>query len=140
MLEKPDHEDADQDRPEQRRNGFERAEHVHHRFAAEDQVTERQQREVNKVRAQYLTECHFGLAQFQGRNDGDQFGQRSRCSYEGEPDNRARDSRSEEHTSELQSLMRNSYAVFCLKKKKYKHLYHLQNKYHYKTSNSKTIH
>src|SRR3546814_1009804 len=37
-----------------------------------------------------------------------------RDKYEGErpPD------RSEEHTSELQSLMRNSYAVFCLKKKK----------------------
>src|SRR3546814_16631246 len=30
-------------------------------------------------------------------------------------------SRSEEHTSELQSLMRISYAVFCLKKKKTKH-------------------
>src|SRR3546814_5727264 len=30
--------------------------------------------------------------------------------------------RSEEHTSELQSLMRNSYAVFCLKKKS-NHLY-----------------
>src|SRR3546814_5457587 len=29
-------------------------------------------------------------------------------------------SRSEEHTSELQSLMRISYAVFCLKKKKHK--------------------
>src|SRR3546814_9454865 len=29
--------------------------------------------------------------------------------------------RSEEHTSELQSLMRISYAVFCLKKKKEKH-------------------
>src|SRR3546814_8750170 len=29
----------------------------------------------------------------------------------------ARDMRSEEHTSELQSLMRISYAVFCLKKK-----------------------
>src|SRR3546814_3116001 len=28
------------------------------------------------------------------------------------------DIRSEEHTSELPSLMRNSYAVFCLKKKK----------------------
>src|SRR3546814_5982567 len=28
--------------------------------------------------------------------------------------------RSEEHTSELQSLMRISYAVFCLKKKKYR--------------------
>src|SRR3546814_3540787 len=27
--------------------------------------------------------------------------------------------RSEEHTSELQSLMRNSYAVFCLKKQKH---------------------
>src|SRR3546814_10295030 len=31
------------------------------------------------------------------------------------------DVRSEEHTSELQSLMRLSYAVFCLKKKKQKH-------------------
>src|SRR3546814_10349499 len=30
--------------------------------------------------------------------------------------------RSEEHTSELQSLMRNSYAVFCLKKNKRKRL------------------
>src|SRR3546814_2680764 len=29
--------------------------------------------------------------------------------------------RSEEHTSELQSLMRSSYAVFCLKKKKKKY-------------------
>src|SRR3546814_10078919 len=36
--------------------------------------------------------------------------------------------RSEEHTSELQSLMRISYAVFCLKKKKdYKQ--HRQNNY-----------
>src|SRR3546814_3083840 len=32
--------------------------------------------------------------------------------------NALRFSRSEEHTSELQSLMRISYAVFCLKKKK----------------------
>src|SRR3546814_15284916 len=31
---------------------------------------------------------------------------------------RFRNKRSEEHTSELQSLMRISYAVFCLKKKK----------------------
>src|SRR3546814_4832601 len=39
-------------------------------------------------------------------------------------DNRKR--RSEEHTSELQSLMRISYAVFCLKKKKsYMHLPHV---------------
>src|SRR3546814_5333422 len=33
------------------------------------------------------------------------------------PTRRTRRSRSEEHTSELQSLMRISYAVFCLKKK-----------------------
>src|SRR3546814_10799459 len=33
----------------------------------------------------------------------------------------AGDDRSEEHTSELQSLMRISYAVFCLKKKKKTH-------------------
>src|SRR3546814_9663384 len=31
--------------------------------------------------------------------------------------------RSEEHTSELQSLMRNSYAVFCLKKTYFIHKY-----------------
>src|SRR3546814_4650879 len=36
----------------------------------------------------------------------------------GEPPMRPR---SEEHTSELQSLMRISYAVFCLKKKNKKH-------------------
>src|SRR3546814_3855658 len=37
-------------------------------------------------------------------------------------DKRVASARSEEHTSELQSLMRISYAVFCLKKKKtYKH-------------------
>src|SRR3546814_10001838 len=34
---------------------------------------------------------------------------------------------SEEHTSELQSLMRSSYAVFCLKKKKNKHLRNVRN-------------
>src|SRR3546814_10755581 len=44
----------------------------------------------------------------------------------------AQDERSEEHTSELQSLMRISYAVFCLKKKKPKpnsqnHNYNVNN-------------
>src|SRR3546814_7986597 len=34
------------------------------------------------------------------------------------------DPRSEEHTSELQSLMRTSYAVFCLKKKNIQHSTH----------------
>src|SRR3546814_2070784 len=40
--------------------------------------------------------------------------------------------RSEEHTSELQSLMRISYAVFCLKKKNTKHITEL-SKDSYKT-------
>src|SRR3546814_8200028 len=43
--------------------------------------------------------------------------------------------RSEEHTSELQSLMRNSYAVFCLKKKKY--TTKLQNKHESTTTQTK---
>src|SRR3546814_4385512 len=34
-------------------------------------------------------------------------------------EHREREQRSEEHTSELQSLMRISYAVFCLKKNKH---------------------
>src|SRR3546814_5969304 len=37
--------------------------------------------------------------------------------------------RSEEHTSEFQSLMRNTYDVFCLKKKKYTLLFlHINTK------------
>src|SRR3546814_7716712 len=56
--------------------------------------------------------------------------------------------RSEEHTSELQSLMRISYAVFCLKKKiktqasrdNYKQQKHTQNKTneHHKNEQKKT--
>src|SRR3546814_10737449 len=37
--------------------------------------------------------------------------------FAGNPALEAQRERSEEHTSELQSLMRNSYAVFCLTKK-----------------------
>src|SRR3546814_10537771 len=37
------------------------------------------------------------------------------------------DQRSEEHTSELQSLMRTSYAVFCLKKKNTNNNHRLEN-------------
>src|SRR3546814_1515537 len=40
----------------------------------------------------------------------------------------ARGRRSEEHTSELQSLMRISYAVFCLKKKKKTYLFTIDTK------------
>src|SRR3546814_9225573 len=56
----------------------------------------------------------------------------SRCSC------RPCSNRSEEHTSELQSLMRNSYAVFCLKKKKNTHIdYHTM---HATTHKYKHIH
>src|SRR3546814_8593052 len=44
--------------------------------------------------------------------------------------------RSEEHTSELQSLMRTSYAVFCLKKKKINTEYSNQHQ----TSTNKIMH
>src|SRR3546814_4165089 len=44
--------------------------------------------------------------------------------------------RSEEHTSELQSLMRISYAVFCLKKKKNQHK---DKKYKYQYTSFKIL-
>src|SRR3546814_10852949 len=53
---------------------------------------------VGKALQQMLWDIHAGRARAEG--DVEMMG------------------RSEEHTSELQSLMRNSYAVFCLKKKK----------------------
>src|SRR3546814_1635886 len=43
--------------------------------------------------------------------------------------------RSEEHTSELQSLMRISYAVFCLKKKTIRNIQHY-DKDHQSTTNT----
>src|SRR3546814_14226480 len=54
------------------------------------------------------------------RADADQEDPRARsgdCRPAGQGIPQARGRRSEEHTSELQSLMRISYAVFCLKKK-----------------------
>src|SRR3546814_5045859 len=42
------------------------------------------------------------------------------CNLSASPITIGKSRRSEEHTSELQSLMRISYAVFCLKKKKQK--------------------
>src|SRR3546814_8845211 len=42
------------------------------------------------------------------------------------PSSLVKASRSEEHTSELQSLMRISYAVFCLKKKTNSNIHHTE--------------
>src|SRR3546814_6248062 len=56
--------------------------------------------------------CRSDSPQCRGDQDRCQFGFRAhRFCQPGVPE------RSEEHTSELQSLMRISYAVFCLKKK-----------------------
>src|SRR3546814_4548242 len=52
----------------------------------------------------------------------------------------AEDIRSEEHTSELQSLMRSSYAVFCLKKKKEQALQQIPNtRYNYQPQYQKPL-
>src|SRR3546814_1842500 len=58
----------------------------------------------NQLSLYYTKNISFGLEPLYGAN----------------PHHGGRLSRSEEHTSELQSLMRISYAVFCLKKKKKK--------------------
>src|SRR3546814_1155030 len=53
---------------------------------------------------------------------------------------RRRARRSEEHTSELQSLMRISYAVFCLKKKNKHKEVHTKTKKHYQLTQQQTEH
>src|SRR3546814_5608285 len=55
------------------------------------------------------------------RPDGRRRGQGRRALWR---DDGGRRRRSEEHTSELQSLMRTSYAVFCLRKQKEDHILH----------------
>src|SRR3546814_14941415 len=57
---------------------------------------------------------------FAGAHGADHLGAADRYGARGRRSARAAPDRSEEHTSELQSLMRISYAVFCLKKKKNK--------------------
>src|SRR3546814_3218805 len=78
-------------------------------------------------RSRVNAEHEAAPARRRGRIDPE-FGQdeeRRRCAVEGEAQRepypegiRVVEARSEEHTSELQSLMRISYAVFCLKKKR----------------------
>src|SRR3546814_8604910 len=62
------------------------------------------------------------------RQDGEQHdAQSSRARFDGHPQHE-NCIRSEEHTSELQSLMRISYAVFCLKKKQQNTNYFIYSK------------
>src|SRR3546814_3216405 len=76
---------------------------------------EQQQHERNRV--SYEDEMIIGVKAPAERKEQPHEGQRQRDQRPGE----FIGVRSEEHTSELQSLMRISYAVFCLKKKKKKY-------------------
>src|SRR3546814_5398400 len=68
---------------------------------------------VNKDGYRYLQDYGMGPPDPWPRLRGMELGPRDRLSQAF-----VHEMRSEEHTSELQSLMRISYAVFCLKKKK----------------------
>src|SRR3546814_1787870 len=74
--------------------------------------------------AECLLVAHHRLAgriEFAGELHHDRLDERieRRCSRERDRGRKRTYQRSEEHTSELQSLMRISYAVLCLKKKNY---------------------
>src|SRR3546814_10077228 len=60
----------------------------------------------------------FPRERFEQEREDDEHLEREREQHDADERRQADDERSEEHTSELQSLMRISYAVFCLKKKK----------------------
>src|SRR3546814_9237680 len=66
------------------------------------------------VRARQLRVDHAERVEAEARRDGE-FDKGAALEL-----GRMLERRSEEHTSELQSLMRISYAVFCLKKKRYR--------------------
>src|SRR3546814_6601697 len=66
---------------------------------------------------QQFGRVHFLLARDRHMKAGEGVHARNRIASAASPGPKAIATRSEEHTSELQSLMRISYAVFCLQKK-----------------------
>src|SRR3546814_7553895 len=74
-----------------------------------------------RAKSSRLNPLLHGATRFQRtRNDGSSATRKYPCVSRVRGTLLAAAARSEEHTSELQSLMRISYAVFCLKKKKTK--------------------
>src|SRR3546814_2774420 len=71
--------------------------------------------DLGQAASQCAAEAHFPTA---GQRKPDRWGDRVTFDARRIEITARRKLRSEEHTSELQSLMRISYAVFCLKKKK----------------------
>src|SRR3546814_1849149 len=67
----------------------------------------------NRVAGEEGSACHTGRGDLSADGCGSHYGQPWRWLQQRH--------RSEEHTSELQSLMRISYAVFCLKKKNHQY-------------------
>src|SRR3546814_5917161 len=76
---------------------------------------------IELVTARWIvTIAHSTLGWLFGERQRLAFHQPSRIAFAHRMSRALSAGRSEEHTSELQSLMRISYAVFCLKKKKHK--------------------
>src|SRR3546814_5843197 len=90
------------------------ARQIGRRFAEEDVVTETQRIDDREDAGNGGDHRHAPLHP-RVRVNEDRLGEEHFLRQE------AIEQRSEEHTSELQSLMRISYAVFCLKKKKHRH-------------------
>src|SRR3546814_4382981 len=86
------------------------------------QFVEREQSYPDKRSAEERARDFHEIAERYAAPDAD--AQAARCSQCGVPycSVHCRAAESEEHTSELQSLMRTSYAVFCSKKKKNIHI------------------
>src|SRR3546814_3103800 len=78
-------------------------------------------RRGRRQRQRAAAERQRGVARKAGVHRGDHVAER---------DQRGVRERSDEHTSELQSLMRISYAVFCLKKKKIKNIHKVSHHLH----------
>src|SRR3546814_8958101 len=82
------------------------------------EMTQERRKELSKLAGQYAEKARVAVRNV--RRDGmDNLKQDENKKAISEDDRKR--SRSEEHTSELQSLMRTSYADFCLKKNKHRH-------------------
>src|SRR3546814_4859675 len=93
----------------------------------EDQEPRRCRNQGSREDGELRVRQHLWSGKGQGRDEqahrepdpGDGCGPTDMCPGHSLRQSTGREPRSEEHTSELQSLMRISYAVFCLKKKQH---------------------
>src|SRR3546814_4182748 len=87
-----------------------------------DILADKREEPAKIARSDMVGDRHGTVANSGRKQFGEKRGSRtiSRSGKGAQPQDGEDDDRSEEHTSELQSLMRISYAVFCLKKQKHK--------------------